>query len=673
MKLLFACLVAVALLLQSGSASAAPPAAKSGREGQTWKINLKDAELRELVTQVANITGKTFVIDPRIKGKVTIISSAPLNRNGVYELFLSVLRVHGFAAIPAGDVIKIQQQTESKQSGSGPDHPGQIEDFVTRVIPAQYVDSNELVKILRPLIPQYGHLAAITTPNVVIISDHAENIERLIKLIQRIDVVESELVDVVKLKEAFVGNVVTLLERIAPEQVGAQAKGPQRVEVIANERTNSLVLRGKPRPIAQVKELIEQLDQPATASGGTEVIYLSHADAKEVADILKSLTSNSGNSGGSSIGPSLNIAPLPSNIGPGGGGGINRVSAGAAAAPRTASNIQADVSLNAIVVRGDPSQIAEVREIVAKLDVRRTQVLIEAAIVEISFDRGDMLGVDFAAIDASGGSVPFISTALSGSLATIFKALRPTATQLPAADTPVAALGAVSSPTIAVAKIDVNGVSFGAIIQALATSTNANLLSTPSILTLDNEEAKISVGQNVPFRTGSFTTDTNGANNPFTTIQRQDVGVSLKVTPHIHDGNEVRLEISQEVSSVAPVAAQGAAFSDIVTNKRTIETTIIADDGQTIVLGGLIQDDVTDIDRRVPLLGDIPYLGALFRNSSKTKNKRNLLVFLRPTVLRDASEVARVTEAKRGHLKESPDKPAPPIEELYEGRSRPKP
>ena len=285
MKFRIAILIATAVLLGTGPMQAAVAAAKTQNAGQTWKINLKDAELRELVTQVANITGKTFVIDPRIKGKVTIISSAPLNRNGVYELFLSVLRVHGFAAIPAGDVIKIQQETESKQSGSGPDHPGQVEDFVTRVIPAQYVDSNELVKILRPLIPQYGHLAAISTPNVVIISDHAENIDRLIKLIQRIDVVETELVDVVKMKEAFVGNVVTLLERIAPDQVGAQAKGPQRVEVIANERTNSLVLRGKPRPIAQIKELIEQLDQPATASGSTEVIYLSHAAGKALQNV----------------------------------------------------------------------------------------------------------------------------------------------------------------------------------------------------------------------------------------------------------------------------------------------------------------------------------------------------------------------------------------------------
>ena len=665
MKFRIAILIATAVLLGTGPMQSAAAAAKTQNAGQTWKINLKDAELRELVTQVANITGKTFVIDPRIKGKVTIISSAPLNRNGVYELFLSVLRVHGFAAIPAGDVIKIQQETESKQSGSGPDHPGQVEDFVTRVIPAQYVDSNELVKILRPLIPQYGHLAAISTPNVVIISDHAENIDRLIKLIQRIDVVETELVEVVKMKEAFVGNVVTLLERIAPDQVGAQAKGPQRVEVIANERTNSLVLRGKPRPIAQIKELIEQLDQPATTSGSTEVIYLSHADAKEVADILKSLTSGAN----ANVGASLNSA-APAVISSGGGSSINTgTTSASAAAPRSASNIQADVSLNAIVVRGDPSQIAEVREIIAKLDVRRTQVLIEAAIVEVSFDGEDMLGVDFAAVDASGHSVPFISTALSSSLATVFKSLQGTTTT-PAS--PINAVGAVTQPSLAIAKINANGVSFGAIIQALATSTKANLLSTPSILTLDNEEAKISVGQNVPFRTGSFTTDTSGANNPFTTIQRQDVGVSLKVTPHIHDGNVVRLQVSQEVSSVAPIAAQGASFSDIVTNKRTIDTTILADDGQTIVLGGLIEDDTTAVEKHIPLLGDIPYLGALFRNTDKSRKKKNLLVFLRPTVLRDASEVARVTEQKHSRLKDEKDKEAPPIEELYEGHGQKK-
>ena len=640
----------LALLVGANPAFAQP-------SSQTWRINLKEADIREMISQIAAITGKTFVVDPRVKNvKVTVISTADLNRHDVYELFLSVLRVHGFAAIPAGDVIKIQQQSMMKMSGSGEPAPNQIEDFVTRVVAAQNVDSNELVKILRPLVAQYGHLAAITTPNVVIISDHAENIDRLMALIQRIDVADEDELYVVPLKQAFVGNIVNMLERLAPEQVGANAKGPQHVQAIADERTNSLLLRGKPRPVQQVKLLVARLDTEATASGSTEVIYLSHADAKEVAEILKSLTSSN-----SAVG---NASPITQNAtSAAGSGGSSQ------ATPRGTSNIQADESLNAIVVRGDPSQIQEIRDIVKKLDVRRTQVLIEAAIVEISLSDTDTIGVDFAAVDARGNSLPFISTALSSTISDIFKAITPTTAG--AGINPIGAVGAVSQPTVAVAKIDADGISFGAIIQALSSSSRANLLSTPSIMTLDNEEAKITVGQNVPFRTGSFTTDTSGGNNPFTTIQRQDVGVTLKVTPHIHDGSVIRLEVEQEVSSVVPTAAQGsAAFSDIVTNKRTIDTTILADDGQTIVLGGLIQDDLNVVDRHVPWLGDIPWLGQLFSNDDNRRTKRNLLVFLRPTVLRDAREIERLTADKHQNMadRSEDDAPPPSTRELFDGR-----
>ncbi len=654
MKFLHQLVIVVVLALLVG----APPSFAQP-SSQTWRINLKEADIREMISQIAAITGKTFVVDPRVKNvKVTVISTADLNRHDVYELFLSVLRVHGFAAIPAGEVIKIQQQSMMKMSGSGEPAPNQIEDFVTRVVAAQNVDSNELVKILRPLVAQYGHLAAITTPNVVIISDHAENIDRLMALIQRIDVADEDELYVVPLKQAFVGNVVNMLERLAPDQVGANAKGPQHVQAIADERTNSLLLRGKPRPVQQVKQLVARLDTEATASGSTEVIYLSHADAKEVAEILKSLTSSNNSSSGGVVAISQNAANAPGST----GGSTQGTSRGT-------SNIQADESLNAIVIRGDPSQIQEIRDIVKKLDVRRTQVLIEAAIVEISLSDTDTIGVDFAAVDARGNSLPFISTALSSSISDIFKAITPTTTN--GSINPIGAVGAVSQPTVAVAKIDTAGISFGAIIQALSSSSRANLLSTPSIMTLDNEEAKITVGQNVPFRTGSFTTDTSGGNNPFTTIQRQDVGVTLKVTPHIHDGSVIRLEVEQEVSSVVPTAAQGsAAFSDIVTNKRTIDTTILADDGQTIVLGGLIQDDLNVVDRHIPLLGDIPWIGQLFSNDDDRRTKRNLLVFLRPTVLRDARDIEKLTAQKHQNMvdRSEDDAPPPTARELFEGR-----
>ncbi len=628
---------------------------------QTWKINLKNADINEFVSQIAAITGKTFVVDPRVKGKVTVISNASLNEHDVYELFLSVLRVHGFAAIETSGVVRVQQQTLAKQSGSPLDEAKNIggEELVTRVIGAQYVDSNELVKTLRPMIPQYGNISAITNPNVVIISDHAENVVRLMRLIEKIDVPGDERVVVVPLKDAWVGNMVELLQKLAPEQLGSAAKGPQAIQVIANERNNSLVLRGKTRPIAEIQALIQQLDQPATERGATQVVYLSHADAKSVAEILRSLV---GSPGGAPAG------------GAGGQGGAATV----ALTSPTGVNIQADEALNALVIRADPSDMGEIMDIVRGLDVRRTQVLIEAAIVEISLDNSLNVGVDFAAIDRD-GTTPIISTALSPALATIVKALQGSTDASGNPIPPIAVAGAVTTPTLAAVKLDANGFSFAAVLQAIATSSNANLLSTPSILTLDNEEAKILVGQEVPFRTGSYTTSATGADNPFTTIQRKDVGLTLTVTPHIHDGKAVRLEVAQEVSNLvlASLATSTNSLSDVVTNKRTINTTVLADDRQTIVLGGLIEDDITDTKRKVPLLGDIPLIGKLFQNIQKEHTKRNLLVFLRPTVLHNEQEAADTTQRKyekvwevkiHGEDDKTKSKPLPPLDSIYDGR-----
>lgn len=612
-------------------------------ESQSWKINLKNADIQEFVAQIAAITGRTFVVDPRVKGKVTVISNASLDEAGIYELFLSVLRVHGFAAIEAGEVVRIQQQTLAKQSGSPLDSAQEIsgEQLVTRVIAAQYVESAELVKTLRPMIPQYGHIAAVTRPNVVIISDHAANIVRLMQIIARIDVADEEEIVVIPLKEAWVGTIVELLEKLAPEELGRNAKGPQSIQVIANERNNSIVLRGKSRPIAQVRKLISMLDQPATSGGTTQVIYLAHSDAASVAQILTQLVGDQRAEG----------------------------------APAAEVKIQADESLNALVIKSDPTTMNEIMSIVKMLDVRRTQVLIEAAIVEISLDADFELGVEMAAIDRSNSSIPFFSTALSPTLAQILGGLGPGDGEDGPFD-PAAVLGAATQPTLGVGKLDPDGFSFAVILQAIASSSAANLLSTPSILTLDNEEAKILVGQEVPFRTGSFTTTADGANNPFQTIQREDVGITLTVTPHIHDGTALRLEISQEVSSVV-LASLLEGSPGIITNKRTIDTTILAEDRQTIVLGGLIQDDIQHNERKVPLLGDIPWLGRLFRVDEETHDKRSLLVFLRATILHDASEVTEVTQRKydsiwdveiQSRTLKTEDPVQPPLDTIYDGR-----
>ncbi len=587
-------------------------AAADQAKEHTWRMTAKNADINEFVSQVAEITGKTFVIDPRLKGSVTVVSDTPMNRDGVYALFLSVLRLHNFTAIPSGDVIRIQQNATGKQTPGGIGDLSDVapEELVTRVVAAQNVDSAELVKILRPLIPQYGHIASVAQPNVVIISDHADNIIRLKKLIEQIDVSDEDEVIMVPLKDAWVGTVVAILEKVAPEQIGRNAAGPQRIQIIANERNNSLVLRGKPRPIAEVLKIVEKLDQPATTTDATQVIPLRHADAANLATILGAIISGKASGGEES------------------------------SAQET--TIQADESLNAIVLRADPGSMSELLDIIKKLDVRRSQVLIEAAIVEITIDKTSDIGIEMAAADATGETVPFVSTTLQGVIGSLFSNILDDESQIDV----LSGLAGINSPTLAAAKIDANAISFGAVVTALATNSEANLLSTPSILTLDNQEASILVGREVPFRTGSFTTTGDGTSNPFTTVQREDVGVELKVTPHVHDDSAVRLEVEQEITNVLPTPVGGQAFADVVTSKRAITTTILAEDRQTIVLGGLIQDDLNDGVSKVPLLGDIPVLGNLFKSRSKTMAKTNLLVFLRPTVIRSKEDAAGVTQEK---------------------------
>ncbi len=587
---------------------------------QSWKINIKNGDIHEFVSQVAEITGKTFIIDPRLKGNVTVMSNTRMDKDAIYALFLSVLRVHNFTATSSGNVIRIQQNAMGKQTPGAQGSLSDVaaEELVTRVIAAQNVDSSELMKILRPLIPQYGHIAAVAQPNIVIISDHADNILRLTRIIRQIDVADEDEMHVLPMKEAWVGSVVALLEKVAPDQIGRNAKGPQRIQLIANERNNTLIVKGKSRPVAEVLKLVSKLDQPATATGSTQVIYLRHGEATKIAEILNGLVEKSS-------------------------GGKSEASNGG-----TQLSIQADESLNALVVKADPSRIAEIKEIVASLDVRRSQVLIEAAIVEVSLDDRRNLGVEMAAVDGAGETVPLVSTSLNGTISSLLGNIIGEDGEI----SPLNGLSSASSPTLAAAKIDANAISFGAVITALETNSDANLLSTPSIMTLDNQEAKIVVGSEVPFRTGSFTTNNDGASNPFTTIQRQDVGLQLAVTPHVHDGTSVRMEVSQEVTNVVDSAVSDAGFSDVVTSKRTIDTTVLAENKQTIVLGGLIQDDISDTVRKVPLLGDVPVLGHLFRSTTKSRKKLNLLVFLRPTVIRSKEDASAVTDRKYQNIYE---------------------
>ena len=584
-----------------------PMAEDAGQE--TWQMATKGANIQEFVAQVARITGKTFIVDPKLKGQVTVISDTPLGKDGVYALFLSVLRLQNYTAVPSGDVIRIQQSATGKQTPGvlGRPEAAAPEELMTEVIAVQNTASDELLKLLRPLIPQYGHIGSVTNPNVVIISDHADNILRLKKLIREIDVADEDEVVMVPLQEAWVGNVAAILEKVAPDQIGSAAKGPTKVQVIANERNNSLVLRGKPRPIAEVMKIIDKLDRPATTTDSTQVVLLSHADAENISKILTSVVGQSSK---------------------------------ASKEANQDVTIAADTTLNAIVVKADPGTMSEILSLLEKLDTPRAQVMIEAAIVEVAIDEGSSLGVEMAAGDEGGDSVPLVSTSLNGVISTLLAGtISPDSSQISV----INGLSSITSPTLAGAKIDTEGVSFGAVVNALANNSDANLLSTPSILTLDNQEAKILVGREVPFRTGSFSTTGDGTSNPFTTVNRQDVGIELVVTPHVFENNDVRMEILQKITNVINTPVGGSAFADVVTSKRTIETTVLAADGQTIVLGGLIQDDINSTNVRVPVLGKIPLLGALFRSTTKDRTKTNLLVFLRPTILQSTENSTQLS------------------------------
>ncbi|MBQ74865.1 MAG: type II secretion system protein GspD [Gammaproteobacteria bacterium] len=608
------------------------------------KINLKNVDIRIFITQVSTITGKTFIVDPRVKGNVTVISSAFLDSDSVYQLFLSVLRVHGYAAVPAGNVTKIVQQVLAKQSGHPLDFSDDLktEELVTRVVPIRNAASIDLVKILRPLIPQYGHVAGLEKPNVLIISDHASNISRLTEIINRIDVADNLDIAIIDLKEAWVEDMIGLLEQLAPDQIGKGSKGPNKITIVASERTNSLVLKGERQTVARVKSLVARLDVPANRSGSIQVVRLAHADAKQMAEILTNLVSDKRSDEKS--------------------------------ATQTTTTIQADETLNALVIRADPSTMLDLREIIAGLDVRRLQVLIEAAIVEVTTDFSRQLGTELFVGDTSGGSSPIGLTAPSGTLAQLLQSLALARSSSTSTDTTVPTIPALGdSPLLAAGNLRSSGTSFALIIRALASNADVNLLSTPSITTMDNEEASIVVGQTVPFRTGSTVTGSQGASNPFTTIQREDVGLTLEVTPHINDGNLVRLKIHQEVSEVDPAsltAIGSEAAADLITNKRTIDTTVLVDDGEVIILGGLTKDKETLASSRVPILGSIPFLGFLFRSENKSIEKQNLLVFLRPTVLATRDDITTQTSRKFLNIYEveiEGTDPAEAISELFNG------
>ncbi|WP_232802408.1 type II secretion system secretin GspD [Alloalcanivorax mobilis] len=616
-----AAMVALVLTLPLGvHAQQAKNEVTRSSDGKSWTVNIRNADIQAFISQVAEMTGKNFVIDPRVRARdVTVISNKPLSSDEVYQLFLSVLQVHGYAAVPAGNVIKIVTNTTAKQSNLPLTQSTTVdgEELITQVIPVDNSPVEELVPVLRPLVPQYGHLAAVGSANALIISDHADNIGRIRAIIQSLDGAESDDVEIVQLKHAFAGNMVALLQELTkPDPGNRRAANQSNATVVADERTNRLIIKGDRGTRARLLPLISKLDTPSAAAGGVQVVRLSHGDAEKMADLLK------------------NFAEGASAVKQGDTKGSPAATAGGTSATARVS-IQADVSLNALVIRAEPEMMRELQSVISQLDVRRAQILIEAAIVEVTGDKASSLGFQYVAGSGENGigAVNFNNSGVS--IQDLLSAvITEDPSQISLGDGLAAGFGKTNS----------NGdLEWGALVQALASTTNTNLLSTPSILTLDNQEASIIVGENVPFVTGQASSTGSGVSNPFTTIQREDVGLTLKVTPHVAGLNTIRLELEQETSAVKDSVGEAV---DIVTTKRKLTTTVLADDGETIALGGLISDDVQDTVRKVPLLGDIPLLGVLFRSTSKSHVKRNLMIFIKPTVLVDNERLVDMTREK---------------------------
>jgi general secretion pathway protein D len=630
-----------AALLAAATLWAATPPARPPQDGPTITPNYKDADLSQIIQAVAEVTGKNFIIDPRVNAKVTMLSATPMSPAAFYEAFLSVLQVYGYVAVPAGKVIKIVPNTDARQLPANdlPDNVSSTSDeIVTQVVTLKNVSAAQLVPMLRPLMPQYAQLAAYAAGNMLILSDRASNVSRLVRIIQRMDESGDEPIEVIALHNASAADIVRVINSLNQGQ-GAEGAGAA-VKIVADERTNSILLTGEKSQRLRLKALIVNMDTPLTTGGDTQVRYLRYADAEKIADKLKGQATASAKAQG---GPPA--APTT-------GGGTSNVDASV--------TIWADVATNALIITAPPKIMKSLMAVIDKLDIRRAQVHVEAIIVEVDVNKSANLGVQWL-LDGGNNygygvtNLPGSGTSIVDLAATVLGVTGATTSTI----TPGTTTTGLSSSTVgtgatfALGKYNSNtGRGFAALVQALRSDGSSNIISTPSLITMNNEEAEVKVTQEIPLITGSYSSSTaavNGTTSPFTTIQREEVGTILKVTPHINEGNSVQLKIEQEDSSPGAKLTDSA---DISTNKRSIKTTVLIEDGGVIVLGGLMSDTVTESEDRVPGLGAIPLLGNLFKSRSGSHQKKNLLVFIRPSIMRDAEATESKSEAKYNEVRQ---------------------
>lgn len=627
-------------------------------------LNFVNADIEAVVKAVAEMTGRNFVLDPRVKGVINIVSARPVPPSLVYPTLLSALRLQGYAAVESEGVTKIVPEADAKQHGS-PVTSGPVTSGGDRLVTEVYVLKNEsaaqLVNVLRPLITPNNSIAAVPTGNALVITDYADNLKRIDRIIASLDVPQGSEPIVVPLRNASALDLVQILNRLladTPGAAGAPADPTQRVSVVADPRSNSVLVRAdNPARLARVRSLIEQLDTQGRAGGNIFIIYLKNAEALRVAQTLRALLSGGSDTTGAPS--SLTLTP-PTPIGAGATtamGGTATV-ASAAASPLVypsgssatftagGATIQADTANNALLVMAPEPVYNNIRAVVEKLDIRRAQVYIEALIVEVTADKVGEFGIQWNLLDPN--RLNSNSNQVGGG--TNF-GTRGTGTNIIDAQANLSSVGQGLNLGIIRGTISIPGIgiitNLALLARALETDNSANILSTPNLLTLDNEQAKIIVAQNVPFITGQYAqTGSTTTVTPFQTIERKDVGLILTVKPQITEGGSIRLAIYEEVSRVQDTSNPAG----IITNKRSLESTVVVDDGQIVVLGGLIQDSFTDGTNKVPVAGDIPVVGSLFRYDTRQRTKTNLMVFLKPTVVRGGGETSALTADRYEYL-----------------------
>jgi general secretion pathway protein D len=635
------------------SLALAQAAPQDASESADVVINMRGVEIADVADQVSRITGRTLILDPAVKGPVTVTSATPLTPAGVWELFQSVLRANGWAAVRSGRTWRVVPAANAVREGSvGRGVAGQ--QLVTRMVRLANVPSADVARVVRPLVATFGSVEPLTNPNAIVVTDYGDNVRRIESIARQLDGGGGSTFATISLRNGNAADVAQSLGTVLGEGV----------RVASDLRSNTVIVRGMPAAVAEARRIAADLDKPGGATPITRMIRLNYADAETVTDVLRGILGLGGEASNpvarslaSRFKSDRKTSPIASlaatNIATNAAQAATVASTLGGGTPAMASQpqsaetpqgfatpeltVQPAPELNAIVVRGTPAAISSIEPLIADLDVRRPQVMIEAAIAEITGDDAEQLGVQLG-----GGSA---ALGLGSGGATSF-----TSTNAPSLSRILTTLGVPAGALLGEGATGLLNISddFSILVQALGVSTKANLLSVPQVTVLDNSPAEIVVGQNVPFVTGSILTDSSGA-TPYTTIDREDVGIRLRIIPRINAGEVVRLEVSQEASSIA--TGLSVTASDLITNTRTINTTVLADNGQTIVLGGLVSDDYLEARRQVPILGDIPIVGELFKSRSEQRQKRTLFIFLKPTILRDSGDAEAVAKDKYAKLR----------------------